>query len=302
MIVMAVLAVVIPGVSTACEREMETDTHAHAPTSVAAALAAFATAGSPSPSTATASPTGAAAPPTVPVTTAPALPAAESVDAAAAGAHIPPTTSGIDVSMWQPDVDWHRTNAAGFRFAYVSVVGSAGDNPHFGRQWSDAKNAGIYRGAYYFGDPTTGTGKTHATRFLDMVGDMRDGRTLPPVLDVERHPHQAPCNGVHPAVWVEYVRSFVAEVQARTRTIPVIYTNRDFWQDCVGDTTAFARSTLLFAAQWNVAAPDVFGGWPRATFWQHSNTGRVPGIDANTDLDIFFGTPADLQTLTVPKI
>jgi GH25 family lysozyme M1 (1,4-beta-N-acetylmuramidase) len=32
--------------------------------------------------------------------------------------------------------------------------------------------------------------------------------------------------------------------------------------------------------------------WPMWTFWQHSHTGRVPGITGNVDLNLFNGDEA----------
>lgn len=232
---------------------------------------------------------------TVPGTaSAAAAPAPDSV-ADLAAARIP----GIDVSKWQPAIDWPRVRAAGYRFAYVSAVGSYGVNPHFGAQWNGASAAGLYRGAYFFGDPTTGTGVGDADRLLTMAGDMRDGATLPPMLDVERHHDRPACNGVSPTVWASYIRTFLAEVTARVGVTPIVYTAAHFWQTCLGDSTEFSH-TALFAAQPRVASPEPFAGWPRVMFWQHT-VGRVPGIAAATDQDTFLGGLTDLRALLIPR-
>jgi GH25 family lysozyme M1 (1,4-beta-N-acetylmuramidase) len=284
------------GMATACAPAA--DTAPPPPTRPAAARALLAGSVSPAEPVTPSGPTTPARPstPAGPTVSAwPATPAGPAVTPSAA-----PVIAGIDVSRWQPHVDWRRVGAAGYRFAYISTVGSTGENPSFRQQWTGAGAAGLYRGAYYFGNPTTGSGKTQADQLLRHLGNVRDARTLPPMLDVETHAHLAACDGVRPTVWVSYIRSFVTEVKVRLGVSPVIYATKSFWQACVGNPGTFAPGIPLFVAQWNVAAPSTFGGWRRATFWQHSSTGHVPGITATTDLDIFYGTPAELQALAVP--
>ena|GEM_PF-2553788 len=212
----------------------------------------------------------------------------------------PTSIPGIDVSKWQPSIDWRQVSGAGYRFAYVAAVGSYGTNPHFRAQYSGAAAAGLYRGAYFFANPTIGTGTADADRFLTLLGDVHDGRTLWPVLDVERHPTLAACDGISPAAWTTYVRAFLTRVASRAGVTPVIYTAANFWRTCLGNSTAFARTTRLWAAQPRTLSPQPFAGWLRLTFWQHS-TGAVPGITAATDRDAFFGTLSDLRALVVPR-
>ncbi|ADP80448.1 Lysozyme [Pseudofrankia inefficax] len=208
--------------------------------------------------------------------------------------------AGIDVSKWQPSIDWRQVRKAGYQFAYVGAVGSYGENPSFRTQYDGAAAAGLYRGAYFFANPATATGTADADRFLAMTGRLNDGTTLWPVLDVERHPKLAACDGIGPAAWTSYIRAFLARVTARTGVTPMIYTAANFWRTCLQNTAAFTRTTRLWAAQPRTLSPQPFAGWPRLTFWQHS-TGQVPGVTATTDRDTFFGTLADLRGLVVTR-
>ena len=73
----------------------------------------------------------------------------------------------------------------------------------------------------------------------------------------------------------------------------MIYTYRYFWREHLDDTDRFTRHPLWLAA-YQSHEPEPMGGWSHLTFWQRSETGRVPGINGNVDLNLFNGTEAQL--------
>ena len=88
--------------------------------------------------------------------------------------------------------------------------------------------------------------------------------------------------------WLERVRSKVG-VRA------TIYTNPNFWQTSMGDTTAFAQAgyTVLWIANWGVKQPSVpASNWDGKSwsFWQYSSCGGVPGVSGCVDLDRYHGS------------
>lgn len=77
--------------------------------------------------------------------------------------------------------------------------------------------------------------------------------------------------------------------------VPPIYSYPSFWS-CLGGTTAFARTNPFWVANWDVSAPNLFGGWSGYTIWQYSTTGTVPGVAGSaTDVDVFNGTLDQLK-------
>jgi GH25 family lysozyme M1 (1,4-beta-N-acetylmuramidase) len=219
-----------------------------------------------------------------------ALPDSTAAVAAPAVAGVP----GLDVSGGQ-SVTWTSVYNAGYRFALVSAADGTAQNPVFRQQYDGAAAAGLLRGAYFFAEPVFETGTTHADWFINQIGYVNDGMSLPPVLDVEQNPNQAGCDGLPAATWVSYVQQFVAEVKARTGATAIIYTNPDTWTSCLAGNTGF-HANPLWIAHWGVSTPTIPGGWPTYTFWQYAG-GTVPGVTGQADLDTFNGTLAGLKQL-----
>ncbi|MCH5677886.1 GH25 family lysozyme [Streptomyces gilvus] len=208
-----------------------------------------------------------------------------------------PTVPGIDISQANGAVDWQAVRTAGYRFAMVGAADGTAQNPSFAGQYSGAKYAGLLRGAYFFAEPSFEPGATHADWFLDQIHYTADGTSLPPMIDVEQNTNLGRCNGVSPSVWISYVHGFVQEVKRRTGQAALIYTNPDTWVSCLGNSRDFAATNSLWVAEWNTAAPSLFGGWTSYTFWQHSDNGSVPGVRGSVDLDLFNGAVNQLQAL-----
>jgi len=207
---------------------------------------------------------------------------------------------GVDVSNYQPSVDWRAVRNSGRRFAFVLASdGPSFTSPTFRSQYRGAKAAHLIRGAYHFGRPGSGTAKAQADRFTRLAGTTRDGVTLPPALDMEASPHGPACYGFSPRRIVSWIRIFLAEVHRNTGRVGILYTGPGFWQSCTANSTALNHHAL-WTADYGVPTPHSYGGWPVWTFWQHSSTGHVPGIPGNVDVDLFNGSGSRLHALATP--
>ncbi|MFJ6661502.1 lysozyme [Streptomyces sp. NPDC091377] len=197
---------------------------------------------------------------------------------------------GHDVSSYQKDVDWRASRAKGARFVYVKATEATGyRNPHFGRQYRGAREAGLIRGAYHFARPDRSPGREQAAHFVRNGGGWRaDGRTLPPALDIEHNPYdrKRPCYGLSPARTTGWIRSFSDEVARLTGRRPVIYTTAHWWNTCTGGSTAFAADHPLWVARYGSASAGTLpAGWSYWTIWQYADRGRLPG-----DQNLFNGS------------
>lgn len=201
----------------------------------------------------------------------------------------PASVRGIDVSDNNATINWSSQYSAGVKFAYAKASeGSTWTDPTFSRNYNGARSAGIIRGAYHFANPAGASGKTQADWFLGHGGGWKaDGYTLPGALDVE-----GTCYSKTPAAMVSWIKSFVAEYKLKEGRTPVIYTNRSWWQDCTGNSTAFHSSALWFAHPGSVGT--LPGGWAKQTIWQYGVTG---GIDQNK----FNGSAAQLKAFADNK-
>jgi lysozyme len=194
--------------------------------------------------------------------------------------------NGIDVSKYQPQINWSDVKRAGYVFAYArATYGSAEVDPLFNSHRQGMKGAGVAGGAYHF-FVTAEDATRQAELFVRAVGSLGGG-DLPPVLDVEAESGTG-------ANLVGGVRTWLAVVEQRLGRTPVIYTGPAFWNaNLTGD---FGRHPL-WVAEYGVASPRPVNGWDGWTFWQHSESGAVNGIDGGVDLDYFNGSLADLEAL-----
>lgn len=204
--------------------------------------------------------------------------------------------TGIDVSAFQGAIDWRAVAAGGAKFAYIRASEQAGiPDPYFATNYRDAKANGLYAGAYHRARPDVSSGKSQADYFLDHAGHIADGRTFPPMLDIEwprtNWTGLNACYNLTPAQISTWIRDFVHQVQARTGRLATIYTNPNWWNPCTGNNATFGAHPL-FNSGYVPSPPPVPAGWTTWTLWQYSNSGALPG-----DQDVFNGDYAGLARL-----
>jgi GH25 family lysozyme M1 (1,4-beta-N-acetylmuramidase) len=208
----------------------------------------------------------------------------------------PSGIQGMDVSSHQPSVNWSRAWNQGSRFAYVKATEhTTYKNPLFASQYSGAGSVGMYRGAYHFAIPTRdSSGAAQANFFVNNGGGWSaDGRTLPPLLDIEYNPYPDlgdTCYNFTPAQMVSWIRDFSNTVKARTGRLPMIYTTADWWNRCTGNSTAFANHPLHIARYSTAGPGSMPAGWSTYNVWQYSSTGPFEG-----DSNVWNGSAAALK-------
>ncbi|SFP90092.1 lysozyme [Amycolatopsis rubida] len=210
--------------------------------------------------------------------------------AAAAPAEVP----GMDVSGHQGNVDWKAAWNAGARFAYVKATEGTGyRNPYFAQQYNGSYDVGMIRGAYHFARPDVSDGATQADYFVAHGGGWSaDGRTMPPMLDIEYNPYGSTCFGLSKPAMVSWVKSFSERLHAKTSRWPMLYTTTDWWKTCTGNSAAFGDTHPLFIARYAQSAGPLPSGWRYYTVWQYSDSGNKPG-----DQDSFNGSMEQLIKL-----
>ncbi len=191
---------------------------------------------------------------------------------------------GIDVSRYQPVVDWAKAAQAGVRFAFIKATeGTTHLDNTFGAHWAGAKQARVLRGAYHFFRPQQ-DGASQARYFLRQLTDHGE---LPPMLDVEV------ADGVSPVALVTGIDAWLGVVTASLAR-PIIYTSPAFWKSLPSIASIASKADLCLAA-WNVPAPGAVSGWSNWTFWQYTNKGSVAGIPGLVDRERFMGGVEQLQ-------
>ncbi|MEV4560514.1 lysozyme [Kitasatospora sp. NPDC049285] len=203
-------------------------------------------------------------------------------------------TRGMDVSSWQGNVAWSTAYANGARFAYTKATEGTGyTNPYFAQQYNGSYNVGMIRGAYHFALPNASSGATQANYFVNHGGGWsKDGKTLPPALDIEYNPYGATCYGLTQAGMVSWIRDFSNTVHSRTGRYPVIYTTTDWWTTCTGNNGSFGATNPLWIARYAASVGTLPNGWSYQTIWQYADSGTFPG-----DQNYFNGALDRVQAL-----
>lgn len=210
---------------------------------------------------------------------------------------------GIDISRYQPNVDWVKVRAAGIEYAVPKASQSNFMDPKFKEHYAGARSVGILRSAYHFLVPEM-DGPKQAAAYLKALGD--DLPELPCVLDIEAKTDSLPKLANIAQQWLDIV-------EKATGKRPIIYTAAWYWNAGMQNVAKWAGNYPLWVAAYPVKdgfpsvadleagkfKPSMPKSWATWTLWQYSERGRVDGITvdkraANVDLNVFPGTVQDL--------
>lgn len=195
---------------------------------------------------------------------------------------------GIDVSSWQGGkIDWEAVKDSGVQFAMLRAgLGRGSVDTAFRRNAAECSRLGIPIGVYWFSyalnpDMAAAEARTCLKTIRPYKID------FPVCYDLEYDTvDYAKSRGVkiNKRLASEMVRAFCRTVK-EAGYIPMNYGNGDFMRNYF-DSTVPMEFPLWFA-QW----PDMpdFEHPPReAEIWQYSDSGSVPGIPGNVDMDVCY--------------
>ena len=137
----------------------------------------------------------------------------------------------------------------------------------------------------------------HSTR--ELIQGLGLGE-LPPALDVEGF---RGTKGLPNRLIVDNAIACLEEIERSTGIIPLLYTGPSFWKYHL--SLAPRCEELKRWPLWEASYDDHPHPmpWPetacgtRYTFWQHSGSGVVPGVEGDCDVNVFAGTEEQLRVL-----
>jgi len=201
---------------------------------------------------------------------------------------------GIDVSHWQKEIDWKLVKKSGIRFAFFKATEFPPKSTKLFTDPDMIRNADgciknrIHAGPYHF-YRTHIPALTQAFAFLDTIQKL--SFNLCPVLDLE-------VSTIYGSSLCDDVEIFCEAVQESLGVMPIIYTSGGFWRSYMncGKSSHVERFAgyPLWLAQWGFTMPKPLFPFTGPAFWQYSQSGRIPGINANVDLDWFLGGELEL--------
>jgi lysozyme len=204
---------------------------------------------------------------------------------------------GVDVSHYQPTVDWDAVKSTA-SFVFIKATDSTnGVDPRFSSHWSGAKKAGIPRGAYHFFHPKRDV-KAQVANFVKHVS--ADPGELPVVVDVEEFKDEylnSDCETL-----TGLVKEFTQGVEKALGYKPIIYTNHETWKTSFCGHPHFLDYPL-WLAQYTAhpTEPKMPEGWKQWHFWQYTESGKVQGIPGQVDQSYFNGSVEELKALLKAK-
>lgn len=196
---------------------------------------------------------------------------------------------GIDVSHYEPALDWHQAKVGGVQWMYAKASEGTGitDQMLF-KHVVGAQAEDILSTAYHFFHASE-SGIDQADYFLHAIQTLR--LNLPCVFDWE----DASKNGMSSEHQQEQALDWLNEVERESGKTPWIYMPWHLIPE-LNLSSDFARFPLL--VQRYGANPTSEKPWPQMTAWQFSDAYAAPGLPSghHCDANVFFGTIDQLRS------
>lgn len=183
---------------------------------------------------------------------------------------------GIDVSVWQGNIDFSQVKAAGKKFVYIRAGYGLYQDRYFSQNARNAHDAGLQTGFYFY---VTARNEIQARQQAEFFAALiRDQPyTCRPAVDFESFGNLS-----DPAL-NRIALAFAQTLEAETGQLPLFYTNTSSaayrWD------VALTRYPL-WVAEYGVSEPSTTGHWPGWVGFQYG-AGYVAGIRGQVDLDLF---------------
>lgn len=197
-----------------------------------------------------------------------------------------PSTLGIDVSEWQPAVDWQAVKEAGVEFVMIRVgyrgteQGALHPDGSAQSHYEGAKAAGLKVGCYFFSQAiTVAEALDEAELTLQLTENWE--LDMPMVYDWEYVSETARTANVSPRTLTDATKAFCERVRSAGHT-PMVYFNANQASQrlYLSELTDYGFWLAQYRYTMNYAY--------KVDMWQFTCTGTVPGIEGDVDLNLWF--------------
>jgi len=185
---------------------------------------------------------------------------------------------GVDVSAWNGTIDYAKVKNSGIEVVYIRAgEGNENKDTYFENNYSGAKSNGLKIGFYYYVTATTvAEAEAQATYFVSLLsGKSFDCK---PAMDFEEF------GDLNNEEINQIALAFIGKVVQASGKEAVVYSDLSNARD-VFDARLAAYP--LWIAEYGVSQPGNPVHWGEWVGFQHSDTGSVPGVSGNVDLDQF---------------
>lgn len=193
---------------------------------------------------------------------------------------------GIDVSVFQGEIDWVKVKRSGIDFAMIrlgfrsSSDGTIYMDTNFKTNLRRAKAAGVDVGVYFFSQAITVDEAMEEARFV--LKHIRfHGVTYPVAFDMEPVDGDDRISGLSKAEKTEIADAFCQVIKAN-RFKPVIYGNPTWLRKNI------KLDYLTDYELWLAHYTDETDFSSKYLMWQYTDAGLVDGIDGYVDMNLYF--------------
>ena len=196
-----------------------------------------------------------------------------------------PFTTGIDVSIYQGQIDWEKVKNAGVEYVFIRVGGRGSESgalytdDNAQSNYKGAKRAGLQVGAYFFSQAISEEEAREEAEFAlaQLKGWQLD---LPLAYDWEWAEKGSRTDKMKGKLLTRCTLAFCQTVED-AGIQPMIYFNESQGLDML-DLEELQQYPFWLALY------DGAMDFPyRVDYWQYSESGKVDGIDASVDLNIY---------------
>lgn len=193
---------------------------------------------------------------------------------------------GIDVSEWQDEIDWQQVKDAGVEFAMIRVgwrgseQGVLVEDICAQANYAGAAAVGIKVGAYFFSQAISVEEATEEANYmLNLIKDWNV--EMPVVYDWEFISAESRTGNVDPRTLTDCTKAF-CDIVANAGYQPMVYFNMNHSYENI-----YIRELTDYPF-W-LARYDTVLNYPyKIDMWQYTETGSVPGITTNVDINLYF--------------
>ena len=197
------------------------------------------------------------------------------------------TMPGIDVSYYQGEIDWEKVKESGIEFAIIRIgyrgygkEGKLAEDKMAIQNLKGALESGLKVGVYFFSQAITVEEALEEADFV-LKRIKNYDITMPVVYDWEYISEEARTANMDPRTLTDCYLAFCEKIEAAGYT-PMAYFN------------TFQSRKLMYLTEledypfWLALYSDRMTFPYRIEMWQYTDSGRVPGIEGNVDINLMF--------------
>lgn len=187
---------------------------------------------------------------------------------------------GIDVSVWQGEIDFSKVKSDGVKAVYIRAGEGANIvDRYFERNYEKVRAAGLKFGFYHY---VTARSVSEAEEQADFFANLIQTKPydMRAAMDFEN------LSGLSAKEAVSIAKAYMKRLNERLGHKPAVYSDA---YDAASVWKSSLKEYPLWIADYGASKPYSIGGWDTWSGFQYSDKGDVKGVSGHVDMDKFRG-------------